>query len=378
MCSTVLMESINRPESLTRRRRQVMLGGSGSGLGETDFLDRPTQFIVIRIGNFSINTPPQLNLPTTPLQVREDSRDNTFQLEYTDTEDDNVIFHLASLPKLGNATINSTGFLTYTPCPNCIGMDTIEIFVVEQLLGINNIPLTATGQVHIEIVNRNDVPEIFFYDPTPESANTYDIIANGTVYVYIEANRTEPAVAVRIASFDYDGYHDDLSISVQSGRSGLADYRIWMDAVNTPESLPVNWLSGSPIGIYTDYITFVGANITYFPFDSSFVGTDRISVLVQDSNRIRSDIVTIEIEVLPSWCLNNGVCGGSEVDPNCINIGARRAGFEGYNCSCPPGFGGPYCEFQLEAPQPPTPRRKWVQTAVASLCHQYSFLTRYL
>ena len=358
MCSTVLMASISRPESLTRRRRQVMIGNSGSGLGDSDFLDRPTQFIVVRIGNFSINTPPQLNLPTTPLQVREDSRNNTFQLEYTDAEDDNVIFHLASLPKLGRATITSAGFLTYTPCPNCIGMDTLEIYVVEQLLGINNVPLTATGQLHIEIANRNDVPEIFFYDPTPEFENTFDIIANSTVYVYIEANRTEPAIAARITSFDYDGYHDDLSISVQSGQSGSADFKIWMDAVNTPESLPVNWLLGSAIGMYTDYITFVGANITYFPSDSSFVGTDRISVLVQDSNRIRSEIVTVEIEVLPSWCLNNGVCGGSELDPNCTDIGARRAGFEGYNCSCLPGFGGPYCEFQLEIPEPPAPRRK--------------------
>ena len=47
---------------------------------------------------------------------------------------------------------------------------------------------------------------------------------------------------------------------------------------------------------------------------------------------------------MPSWCQNNGVCGGSKADPVCANIMARRLGSSGYNCSCPSGYGGQFCQ----------------------------------
>ena len=62
------------------------------------------------------------------------------------------------------------------------------------------------------------------------------------------------------------------------------------------------------------------------------------------------------VEVLPSLCQNNGICGGSDLDPNCTDIAARRATPEAYNCSCLQGFEGEYCEIEVGAPDP-TPTR---------------------
>ena len=36
--------------------------------------------------------------------------------------------------------------------------------------------------------------------------------------------------------------------------------------------------------------------------------------------------------------------GGSKADPVCANIMARRLGSSGYNCSCPSGYGGQFCQ----------------------------------
>ena len=374
MCSTVLSSlGVSRPESLTRRRRQVTLAsGTSSGLGSgmiditepvLDFLDRPTQFVVMRIGNFSTNTAPRLNLPAESIQITEDNSLTMYSLVdfVEDAEGDAVDFFLASLPLLGNATLTLDGILTYIPCPNCIGMDMLEVYVMERPFGINAVPLSDTGMLRFEITNLNDIPEILFYqDQTSNLGSEFDITTNQTFSVFIDANRTSPAVVARVAAFDFDAYGDDLTIFVRDGDAGSAAYQIWLDAVNTPESLPANWLPGSLIDSFTGYVTFVAFNLTYLPEDPNFVGTDEISVLVRDSRGAFSDRITVSIEVLPSLCENNGVCAGSDSDQDCSDIDARRAGFDGYNCSCLPGFGGQYCEIVLGTPEP-SPSRGMLQ-----------------
>ena len=365
VCSTVLTETISRPESLSRRRRQVMgmdpntSSGMGSGTMDinfipvTDYLDRPVHFILMRIGNVSTNTAPELQLPVDPLEISEDTI-LEYRLEFMDNEGDLVDFYLASLPKLGNATLSRDGLLTYEPCGNCTGLDVIEVYVIERPFGENHTPLPARGQLLINITNENDRPEVIFYLEVGSDVVSLD----STLYAYTEANRTVPANVASIAAFDYDGYHDDISVFVRNGMYGVGGFQIWLDAVNTPQSLPLTIPDDIDHNLteFMGYITFIGAFITYLPNDPTFTDTDTIEILVRDSNGRLSSTMTLTVEVLPSLCQNNGVCGGSDLDPNCTDIVARRATPEGYNCSCPQGFEGEYCEIEVGAPDP-TPTR---------------------
>lgn len=346
------MEDLN-----PRVRRQTLFssGQSGSGSGSmgsgvedsgVNYLDRPTHFIVMGIGNISTNTAPQLEIPTDPLQVTED-RMMEFQLEFFDLEGDLVDFYLTSSPQLGEATLSLDGMLTYTPCRYCTGVDTLQVYVIERQFGVSHTPLTDMGEFRIQINNQNDLPEIYFY----ESDDSSEASLSDTLYVYIEANRTSPATLGRIAVFDFDGYNDDLQISV-TGQYGTADFRVWLDAVNVPESLPLTISTNdSYFHSFRGYVTYLGAIITYLPFDPGFIGTDTVRIVAFDSSSFRSRFLTIEVEVLPSLCQNDGVCGGSDSDPNCTNIEVRRQGLDLYNCSCLPGFSGQYCEIQLEPPE---------------------------
>ena len=366
VCSTVLTETVSRPASLARRRRQADMGmdpnissGMGSGTVDisfipvTDYLDRPVHFIMMRIGNVSTNTAPELQLPVEPLEIREDTI-LEYQIDFTDNEGDLVDFYLASSPRLGNATLSRDGLLIYEPCGNCTGLDVIEIYVIERPFGENHIPLPARGQLLINITNDNDRPEVIFY----LEVGSDTVSLNSTLYVFSEANRTAPAIVVSIAAFDYDGYHDDISVFVRNGIYGAGGSQIWLDAVNTPESLPLTFPDDVDHNLteFTGYITFVGAYITYFPNDPTFTGTDTIEILVGDSNGRLSSTMLLVVEVLPSPCQNNGVCGGSYLDPNCTDFAARRATPEAYNCSCLQGFEGDYCEVEVGAPDP-TPTR---------------------
>ena len=366
MCSTVLTETVSRPESLARRRRQVNMGmdpGTSSGMGSgtmdmsfipvTDYLDRPVHFILMRIGNVSTNTAPELQLPVDPVEISEDTT-LEYQLEFSDNEGDLVDFYLASAPKLGNATLSHDGLLTYEPCGNCTGLDVLEVYVIERPFGENHIPLPARGQLLINITNDNDRPEVIFYTEVGS-----DVVSlNSTLYVYTEANRTAPTIVASIAAFDYDGYHDDISVFVRNGLYGTGGFQIWLDAVNTPESLPLTFPDDVDHNLteFMGYITFIGAYITYLPNDPTFTGTDTIEILVRDSNGRLSSTMSLTVEVLPSLCQNNGICGGSDLDPNCTDIAARRATPEAYNCSCLQGFEGEYCEIVVGAPDP-TPIR---------------------
>ena len=362
VCSTVLTEVVSRPVSLTRRRRQTMESdsvtnsGMGSGMMDmslipvTDYLDRPVHFMLMRIGNVSTNTAPELLLPGDPIEVSEDTVLEGYQIDFTDGEGDFVDFYLASLPKLGNATLTVDGLLTYTPCTNCTGLDSIEVYVIERPFGENHTPLSASGQLLINITNTNDFPKVLFYSDITLDAVTL----NSNLTVYSEANRTAPAVVASIAAFDYDGYYDDLTVFVTNGMYGVGGFQTWLDAVNSPESLPLMFPEDiqHDLEVFMGYVSFVGGYVTYLPNDPTFTGFDMLTIRVRDSNGRLSPTLSLTVEVLPSPCQNNGVCGGSDLDPNCTDVDARRAGFEGYNCSCLTGYEGEFCEDQVGAVDP--------------------------
>ena len=175
-----------------------------------------------------------------------------------------------------------------------------------------------------------------------------------SISVVVESNRTEPVVIARVGSYDYDGYHDDLEVQLEQSTtaSGTASFRNWLDMVNTPESAPVDWPQDWDVASFNGFVVFNGFDVTYLPRSDVSTALDQVTVRVRDTTGVASQPVTVSVEVVESWCLNGGVCDddGGLADPSCSNVTVRRTGFEGYNCSCPDGFEGPYCEIALTSP----------------------------
>lgn len=355
MCS----ERVVVGDETGRRRRQVTTptssgSGSGSGSGDQGYLSGPVQFIVVGIGNTSANTPPQLQLPSQPLSVTEDSVLSGHQIYYTDAEGDEVDFFLSSPPKLGNVSLTLTGSLSYTPCTYCTGLDSFEILIIEKPFGFNTIPLTASGVVVVEIENINNAPVLYAYDD-PTLENSTDVTTDRVLNVLVEGNRSSEVSIAQIVTFDFDGYLDDITVSsAQSGGgSGVAAVVEWLDIVSVLESLPVTAL---PDVDFIGYVSFVAANVTYLP-PTDFTGFDTVKVNARDQNAGRSEELIISIEVIPSFCLNNGVCNGSTTDPGCEDLSTRRSDPGSYSCQCMEGFSGQYCELNTQQPTTPVVTR---------------------
>ena len=321
-----------------------------------DYLDRPVQFIVMRIGNISTNSAPQLRPLPLPLEVIEDMP-RTIQLEYVDAEFDTVTFELLSVSKLANVTLTSDGLLTYDPCENCVGTDIIQFGIREVPIVENQIPLEAFGEIIVQVSGVNDGPLLYFYNSTAEGNAVID---TAMMSVFVDADRASPVVLASVAAFDLDGYTDDLQLVVlQDAQQGVVSFRTTLNAVNLFESLPVSLSFSHPeLSEYHDYVTFLSAHVTYLP-NEGFIGNDSVAIVVTDTElQSSSEILQISIEVLPSPCENNGECGGSDSDPTCEDVVQRRSSFDGYNCSCLPGFSGQSCEVELAVPEPPVVRGK--------------------
>ena len=262
-------------------------------------------------------------------------------------------FFLASPPLLGTVTLTVDGSLSYIPCPACNGFDSFEIYIIERPFGINNAPLSSTGRIVVEIRNVNRNPSLFVYgEDFPESLG---VSAQQVVQVYVGGNRTDPVSVVQIAGLDLDGYADDLSVATQNGEFGTAGFEIWLDAVNVIESLP---LTSPNVPTFRGYAAFIGVNVTYQPNEIDFTGSDVIQIFVRDSFSTLSEQLTVNVTVLPSWCVNGGVCAGSSTDPDCSDIESRRNTPESYSCSCPSGYGGQYCGVDERRVEPLVERGK--------------------
>ena len=345
MCSTIVdgIYIDNRPSSLSRRKRNID-SESGSG-SDQDYLERPIQFIVIERGNVSSNTPPTLVLDTVVMMNEDETL--TYQIPYEDQEKDEVLFYLTSIPKLGTAVVDSvSGLLTYTPCENCFGYDVLDIYIQETNL-IFGEELDARGTLQLYIANSDDKLVSFLFESTlkTDTARWPDT----SIDVYVEANRTEPVSIARMGVYDYDGYEDDIETYVTAASEGISGYTIWLDVVSVPESLPVDW-SGYSIGNFTGYVSFLGVDVTFLPSNPDFIGTDKISVYAIQENKITTPFLEIAITVIPSWCLNNGVCGGSFSDPDCTNITNRMNNPGDYSCNCSSEYSGSYCQNSILVP----------------------------
>lgn len=313
VCSTMLSP---------RRRRQVENTTAG-------FLDRAVHLIVGQIGSFSINTPPRLQLPVQPLQISEHPVVFSLDLStlYTDAEGDLVTFHLTSAPQLGTVNLTANGQLTYLPCPNCTGVEDVLVYITEEPFGIN-IPMSDTGVLVLDIVNRNVAPEAFFF----ADVTTGTVHGEMNMTVFVDNNRTQFTSVALFGGFDVDGFNDDLSVVISGATNGDTRAEVWLDVVTVSESLPVVWPDNSTGMRFTGYLAFLGVNITYLPHSPSFTGTEVLFVSVRDSSNLFSRLLTLVINIFDSPCQNGGRCNDtSTLGPGCV-------------CDCVDGFYGARCE----------------------------------
>lgn len=78
-------------------------------------------------------------------------------------------------------------------------------------------------------------------------------------------------------------------------------------------------------------------------------------VYARDSQSfLSSPQLTVNIEVLPSYCQNGGECSHSATDTACSDVAARRSQPQAYTCKCLANFVGQYCETNTSAPVPGT------------------------
>ena len=305
----------------SRRRRQVENATAG-------FLDRAVHLLVGQIGSFSINTPPRLQLPIQPLQIMEHPAVFSLDLStlYTDAEGDIVTFHLISAPQLGTLNLTANGQLTYLPCPNCTGREELFLYIIEEPFGIN-IPMSDTGVLVLDIVNRNVAPEAFFFaDVTVGSV--YEMM---NMSIFLDNNRTQFSSVALIGGFDVDGFNDDLSVVISGATSGDARAEVWLDVVAVSGSLPVVWPANATGTRFNGYMAFLGVNVTYLPHSPSFTGTEVLFISVRDSSNLFSHLLTLVINIFDSPCQNGGRCSDSALGLACV-------------CDCAEGFFGDHCE----------------------------------
>ena len=334
--------------STNRKRRATDNSTAFPSTNATSFLDRETQFAVARIINHTVNTKPSLTLPRGGISVTEGIGTGAvpYPLSYTDLEKDKVEFSLTSLPRLGEASITPDGKITYTPCADCIGTDTVTVRITEIPFG-DNPALYDDGVLTISISNINDPPSVFFL------GDGQAVRSSSTISSVVEANRTGGALVTRVAAYDFDGMHDDLRFSVGEPQYGSANAVLFLDAVGPSHAFPVDWNAANlSVRHFVGELTFIAAHITYVPYSTDFTGNDEFRVSVRDAAGLfSSDILTVRVTVLANLCQNDGLCGGSLSDPNCTDNSARLISFDDYSCECLPGFNGSRCEIEIN-PEP--------------------------
>lgn len=345
---------LNRPPSLSRRRRQLNSTNDTTTMNVSsslEYLDRPVQFIVMQVGNLSLNTPPVVAFPTLSTQEEDPLTALSLQQYVTDMEGDTVQFRLQSVPRLGTVNLTATGLLSYSPCANCFGQEMLEVVVTEVMFDDNHIPLSVTSTLNITITDSGDNPVLFFYDGL--GRDDTDMLTNLTIAVAVETNRTGPMTIAKVGAYDVDGSENFIELS-PTGTEDSIGYEPWLRAFTVAQSLPVSWPTDSNLFNFTGFLAFYGANITYQAAEG--LSSDVVQVNARDTSPGRefAPRLTINIDIIPSWCQNGGLCGGSLEDPNCTNITTRREDPSQYRCTCLAGYSGTFCEVSL-TPVVPTP-----------------------
>ena len=132
------------------RRKRAVSKPTSQGVGV---------YVLGGVNNAYNNSPPIIQ-SESDIYISEDQQ-FTFTIKAKDPEKDDVSFLLNSTAPapMGNASLTLDGTLTYTPCANCYGTDTVYFTVWERRTDGEQ-PLSVDGTLTINIEGTNDAPNL--------------------------------------------------------------------------------------------------------------------------------------------------------------------------------------------------------------------------
>ena len=178
---------------------------------------------VASTNNRLVNTPPRIT-STPDVEVFEDDMFQ-FRISAEDSEDDPLSFLLnETVPvSMGNVSLALDGMLTYTPCADCYGEDTVYFTVWEQRTD-DEPALFVEGKLLVKIRNTPDSPTLQMFNGGRDV-----ILPSSVTMVTMEENSgknsASPDMVYILAAYDPD-YTDDVSLKFDPPQHGnLTLYR---------------------------------------------------------------------------------------------------------------------------------------------------------
>ncbi|XP_077996021.1 uncharacterized protein LOC144449367 [Glandiceps talaboti] len=347
---TVKVCSTNKQEGSEHRSKRGI---------DSNYFEGPTEFTFAGIGGFT-NSPPVIT-STSNIWIYEDGGTLQFQVTAFDDDGDPIIFKLnetSSSPRIGMATLSTNGMLTYRPCLDCFGIDFIHFIAIEDRSDEFD-TLSTMAMIEIDVREENDNPYIFL------AVDNVIVDVDNKLTISVEernANISEyTGFKAIVGAWDPDTY-DQLTLIFDLPKHGrLVDgvqhtevSFLYMDCNNqtnvtddhlspsSPETSTVVFPCELTIPHEEDRLSWVFSTITYFP-EEGYFGEDLFQLNALDQDGFPSEVLTVHVHVLIDPCMNGARCIGPKSDPDCTSI-QRSYGFDGYQCQCPPGYIGEYCQ----------------------------------
>ncbi|XP_061178132.1 uncharacterized protein LOC133186814 [Saccostrea echinata] len=301
---------------------------------QTVILTEPRQFALVIIKKELQNSPPIIK--KTQKTIDEDGFLH-YNLEWEDSENDNITFKLIDGPFHGNANITEEGIIDYQPNPNFFGKDTVHIGITEIISETGSQELVNQFNITFDILieNINDGPSILFGTSSNE---TFDSKSHNKIDVIVEANDAEYFIGSFVA-FDID-QNDSLTYQVYS--NGSDDMVFDLQEKDRPNSFLLEFISNS-----TTPPTVLKSFDLYLKLNVSAYGYVEYGLLVYDSVKWYSKAVWFQIFVLRNPCVH-GHC--ERIFPSGLdcNDKMRSVSFEKFKCACDKGYEGIYCGNEID------------------------------
>ncbi|XP_078664148.1 uncharacterized protein LOC144907219 [Branchiostoma floridae x Branchiostoma belcheri] len=320
MVTYVCTTSLPTDRSRRSKRDTDMLTGMG-------YLNRETQFAVAVVSKTIPNEAPQF-LSDLSVTMEEDSGTLMYWLEAEDIDNDDFVFGIVpdSLPKLGTMSLSSQGLLQYRPLLDHSGIDKVMIYVKENRENGDIIPIMETrATFNVTIKPKNDNPYIY----VQVDGQMLVVLENNTVKITVEQNIDTNIwyqdFDTTVAVWDPDS-NDNLTIDQYNPTYG--NIRLSLIHPNDTE-LPSEG-------------TYIKASVKFVPIED-YYGHDEFILMGRDEDGLFSERLIFKVYILHMPCINNGTCTGISGDLNCT-APSRADGYDGYECACPAGWAGRYCE----------------------------------